>query len=98
MKISLLHQAEEEARSLQKKIQTVENELDQTQEALTQVNAKLDEKNKALQNVSSYLPFFTKISKISEMRILNSKRREKEVTLNLYGLWGRSSTYQMGSN
>lgn len=45
-------QAEEEARSLQKKIQTVENELDQTQEALTQVNAKLDEKNKALQNVS----------------------------------------------
>lgn len=45
--------AEEEARSLQKKIQTVENELDQTQEALTQVNAKLDEKNKALQNVST---------------------------------------------
>lgn len=50
-------QAEEEARSLQKKIQTVENELDQTQEALTQVNAKLDEKNKALQNVST--PFFS---------------------------------------
>lgn len=45
-------QAEEEARSLQKKIQTVENDLDQTQEALMQVNAKLEEKNKSLQNVS----------------------------------------------
>lgn len=51
------YQAEEEARSLQKKIQTVENELDQTQEALTTVNTKLDEKNKALQNVSSCLLF-----------------------------------------
>ena len=49
--------AEEEARSLQKKIQTVENELDQTQEALTQVNTKLDEKNKALQNVSASFAF-----------------------------------------
>lgn len=45
-------QAEEEARALQKKIQTIENELDQTQEALMQVNAKLEEKDKALQNVS----------------------------------------------
>lgn len=48
-----LFQAEEEARNLQKKIQTVENDLDQTQEALTQVNTKLEEKNKALQNVSA---------------------------------------------
>lgn len=48
----LLTQAEEEARALQKKIQTIENELDQTQEALMQVNAKLEEKDKALQNVS----------------------------------------------
>lgn len=47
-----LIQAEEEARALQKKIQTIENELDQTQEALMQVNAKLEEKDKALQNVS----------------------------------------------
>lgn len=47
-----LTQAEEEARALQKKIQTIENELDQTQEALMQVNAKLEEKDKALQNVS----------------------------------------------
>lgn len=56
-------QAEEEARSLQKKIQNVENDLDQTQEALTQVNTKLDEKNKALQNVStpfSLFPFVLK--------------------------------------
>lgn len=45
-------QAEEEARSLQKKIQQIENELDQTQEQLMQVNAKLEEKDKALQNVS----------------------------------------------
>lgn len=47
--------AEEEARGLQKKIQTVENDLDQTQEALMQVNAKLEEKNKNLQNVSRSL-------------------------------------------
>lgn len=53
----LLEQAEEEARSLQKKIQTVENDLDQTQEALMQVNTKLEEKNKALQNVSSFFEF-----------------------------------------
>lgn len=49
-----LFQAEEEARNLQKKIQTVENDLDQTQEALTQVNTKLEEKNKNLQNVSTF--------------------------------------------
>lgn len=48
----LIDKAEEEARALQKKIQTIENELDQTQEALMQVNAKLEEKDKALQNVS----------------------------------------------
>lgn len=47
-------QAEEEARSLQKKIQSIENDLDQTQEALMQVNAKLEEKDKALQNVSTH--------------------------------------------
>lgn len=50
-------QAEEEARSLQKKIQAIENDLDQTQEALMQVNAKLDEKDKSLQIVSTYLLF-----------------------------------------
>lgn len=50
--INFLYQAEEEARSLQKKIQTIENELDQTQEQLTQVMGKLEEKEKALQNVS----------------------------------------------
>jgi len=37
---------------LQKKIQTIENDLDQTQEQLTQVMGKLEEKEKALQNVS----------------------------------------------
>jgi tropomyosin-1 len=45
--------AEEEARTLQKKIQTIENDLDQTQEAETLVNGKLEEKEKALQNVST---------------------------------------------
>lgn len=54
-------QAEEEARSLQKKIQTVENDLDQTQEALMQVNTKLEEKNKALQNVSPFYMYHTPI-------------------------------------
>jgi TolA-binding protein len=44
--------AEEEARTLQKKIQTIENDLDQTQEQETAVNGKLEEKEKALQNVS----------------------------------------------
>ncbi|KAF4514031.1 UNVERIFIED_CONTAM: hypothetical protein B566_EDAN018694 [Ephemera danica] len=46
-----MFQAEEEARSLQKKIQTIENELDQTQEQLMQVTAKLEDKDKALQNL-----------------------------------------------
>lgn len=44
--------AEEEVRALQKKIQQVENELDQVQEQLTAANVKLEEKDKALQNVS----------------------------------------------
>lgn len=51
-------QAEEEARQLQKKIQTIENDLDQTQEQLTQVMGKLEEKEKALQNVSIIYSFF----------------------------------------
>ena len=46
--------AEEEARTMQKKIQTIENELDQTQEQETLVNGKLEEKEKALQNVSTF--------------------------------------------
>ena len=45
--------AEEEARTLQKKIQAIENDLDQTQEQETLVNGKLEEKEKALQNVST---------------------------------------------
>ncbi|XP_031331895.1 uncharacterized protein LOC116162420 [Photinus pyralis] len=45
---------EEEARALQKKIQTIENDLDQTGEQLTQINAKLEEKEKALQTVSTF--------------------------------------------
>lgn len=39
-------------RALQKKIQQVENDLDQVQEQLGQANSKLEEKDKALQNVS----------------------------------------------
>lgn len=39
-------------RALQKKIQQVENELDQVQENLGNANSKLDEKDKALQVVS----------------------------------------------
>jgi tropomyosin-1 len=50
--------AEEEARTLQKKIQTIENDLDQTQEAETLVNGKLEEKEKALQNVSTLFQLF----------------------------------------
>jgi septal ring factor EnvC (AmiA/AmiB activator) len=46
-------QAEEEVRALQKKIQAVENELDQVQENLGNANSKLDEKDKALQIVST---------------------------------------------
>lgn len=52
--------AEEEARTLQKKIQTIENDLDQTQEQETLVNGKLEEKEKALQNVSSKTIFISK--------------------------------------
>lgn len=39
-------------RELQKKIQQVENELDQVQENLGNAMSKLEEKDKALQNVS----------------------------------------------
>jgi tropomyosin-1 len=49
--------AEEEARTLQKKIQAIENDLDQTQEQETLVNGKLEEKEKALQNVSPNVHF-----------------------------------------
>ena len=50
-------QAEEEVRALQKKIQQVENELDQVQENLGNANSKLDEKDKALQVVRRGPPF-----------------------------------------
>lgn len=50
---------------MQKKIQTVENELDQTQEALTLVTGKLEEKNKALQNVSTMFKLLKKIAGIT---------------------------------
>ena len=45
-------QAEEEVRELQKKMQQLENDLDQTQEKLMNANQRLEEKEKALQNVS----------------------------------------------
>lgn len=54
----IISQAEEEARSLQKKIQSIENDLDQTQESLMQVNGKLEEKDKALQNVSPTIVWY----------------------------------------
>ena len=40
-------------RELQKKMQQLENDLDQTQEKLMNANQRLEEKEKALQNVSS---------------------------------------------
>lgn len=46
-------------RALQKKMQQLENDLDQAQEQLLAANAKLEEKDKALQNVSAYLPYHT---------------------------------------
>lgn len=45
--------AEEEVRELQKKMQQLENDLDQTQEKLMNANQRLEEKEKALQNVST---------------------------------------------
>lgn len=45
-------QAEEEVRDLQKKMQQLENDLDQTQEKLMNANTRLEEKEKALLNVS----------------------------------------------
>ncbi|KAL2716722.1 tropomyosin 1 isoform B, partial [Vespula squamosa] len=66
--------AEEEARALQKKIQTIENDLDQTQEALMQVNAKLEEKDKALQNVSTLC--YTRLSKIEQVPTSISTRNK----------------------
>ncbi|UYV72506.1 hypothetical protein LAZ67_9003443 [Cordylochernes scorpioides] len=39
--------------SSRRKIQQIENELDQVQEQLAQANNKLEEKDKALQNVST---------------------------------------------
>ena len=40
-------------RELQKKMQQLENDLDQTQEKLMNANQRLEEKEKALQNVSN---------------------------------------------
>ena len=40
-------------RELQKKMQQLENDLDQTQEKLMNANQRLEEKEKALQNVST---------------------------------------------
>ena len=50
--------AEEEVRELQKKMQQLENDLDQTQEKLMNANQRLEEKEKALQNVSTQCGLF----------------------------------------
>ncbi len=57
-------QAEEEVRDLQKKMQQLENDLDQTQEKLMAANQRLEEKEKALQNVSKQLRFCVKLALI----------------------------------
>lgn len=82
---NMTQQTEEEARQLQKKIQTVENELDSTQEALTQVNTKLEEKNKALQNVSIPIQFFhldLLIFYTRNVKVLNIKKL-KEIQVSI---------------
>lgn len=66
-----MHQSEEEVRQLQRKIQAVENELDQVQENLTNAITKLEEKDKALQNVSSVLFNFMKSNKIRKSLVSN---------------------------
>ena len=48
-------------RELQKKMQQLENDLDQTQEKLMNANQRLEEKEKALQNVSSKNTILTQI-------------------------------------
>lgn len=50
-------QSEEEVRALQKKMQQLENDLDQAQENLLAANSKLEEKDKALQTVSLLLHY-----------------------------------------
>lgn len=83
-------QAEEEARALQKKIQTIENDLDQTQEALMQVNAKLEEKDKALQNVSNrnllHEQNFRKFFNISYRQYILNNAKKNSTDYRLYYL------------
>lgn len=66
--------AEEEARTLQKKIQAIENDLDQTQEQETAVNGKLEEKEKALQNVSPSKPLLSNFFLIKSSMIINNEK------------------------
>lgn len=61
-------QAEEEVRALQKKMQQLENDLDQAQEQLLAANAKLEEKDKALQNVSPIFNFPSSFEANAETR------------------------------
>jgi len=74
LKFNFVLQAEEEARSLQKKIQSIENELDQTQEGFMSVSAKLEEKNKALQNVSTLQLSFCGQGDFAPYRQLNESK------------------------
>lgn len=66
-------QSEEEVRALQKKMQQLENDLDQAQENLLAANSKLEEKDKALQTVSSSIKYLS----VSQTEISPTRKRRR---------------------
>ena len=73
-------------RELQKKMQQLENDLDQTQEKLMNANQRLEEKEKALQNVSHrrlatiliLSPFSSSLSSILAKLLRNATQPQTE--------------------
>ena len=73
-------------RELQKKMQQLENDLDQTQEKLMNANQRLEEKEKALQNVSQrrlatiliLSPFSSSLSSSSAKLLRNATQPHTE--------------------
>lgn len=67
-------------RALNKKMQQLENDLDQAQEQLLAANAKLEEKDKALQNVSV---------KLAQKRVGETKKKHTEMKRDTENRHGR---------
>merc|ERR1712179_730121 len=75
--------ADDEAHNLQKRLQTLENDLDQVSEALLKANTQLVEKDKALQNAEREVAALNRRIQLLEEDLERSEERLNTATTKL---------------